>query len=266
MRGWFFPLLRSVSTLDLPRRAPRPARLPWFALNVLQAAFTLAWTGTGICLVLLLRLFAGGDWPLRVAARGWAPGLLRGAGARLRVRGGEGIDWSQPLVLVANHQSMIDVCALFRAVPVPLRFMLKQELARVPFVGWYARRMGMVFIDRGNAREARRSLSAAAGLLRGGTALVAFPEGTRSRDGRVAAFKGGAFQVAIEAGVPVVPVAIRGSGAVLPASGFGVRPGTIDVVFGQPLSTDGLQPQDRNALARQAQAAVAALLHPAARG
>jgi len=259
MRGWF-SAASSVSTLDLPRRDPRPARLAWLVLNALQAAFTAIWTGIGICLVLALRVFLRGDWPLRVASRAWGPGLLRGAGARLRVHGLEHVDWSAPLVLVANHQSMIDIPALFAAVPVPLRFMLKQELARVPLVGAFARSMGMVFIDRGNARGAKRSLSAAVHLLQGGAAVVAFPEGTRSRDGRVAPFKAGALQVAIEAGAPVVPVAIRGSGAVLPASGFRVRPGTIDVRFGAPLPTSGLQAQDRNALAREAQARVASLL------
>ena len=97
------------------------------------------------------------------------------------------------MVLVANHQSMIDIPTLFRAVPVPLRFMLKQELARVPLVGWYARTMGMVFIERGVTRSAPRRLREAVARVRGGATLVAFPEGTRSRDGSVGPFKGGAL-------------------------------------------------------------------------
>jgi 1-acyl-sn-glycerol-3-phosphate acyltransferase len=141
-----------------------------------------------------------------------------------------------------------------------LRFMLKRELAAVPCVGWYARAMGMVFIDRGNARDARRKLDDAVGKLREGATLVAFPEGTRSKDGHVGAFKGGAFQVAIEAGVPVVPVAILGSGSVLPPSGFRVRPGTMVVRFGAPIATDAMVPQQRNVLALQAREAVTMLL------
>jgi 1-acyl-sn-glycerol-3-phosphate acyltransferase len=234
----------------------------WLAFNALQLAFTLLWTAGWICLALLVRLMGAQRVPLRMAARCWAPGLLGGAGARLQVDGLEHVDWSQPLVLVANHQSIIDVCALFRAVPTPLRFVLKQEMTRVPFVGWYARRMGMVFIERGTARSSPQRLREAVQLVRGGAQLCGFPEGTRSRDGSVGPFKAGVLQVAIAAGVPVVPVAITGSGAVLPAAGFQVRPGTIKVRFGTPIVTTGLHNEDRNALARRARDAVIDLLHP----
>ncbi|UGB46201.1 1-acyl-sn-glycerol-3-phosphate acyltransferase [Frateuria edaphi] len=236
------------------------SRLAWALFNTLQLLFTLLWTAGWICLALLVRLLSGGrHWPLRMASRCWAPGLLRGAGARLEVHGMERIDWSQPHVFVANHQSMIDICALFRALPVPVRFVLKQELAKVPFVGWYARAMGMVFIERGSARSSARRLHAAVDLLRDGASVCAFPEGTRGR-GRVGPFKGGAFQLAIEAGVRVVPVAIEGSGGVLPAAGFRVRPGRIVVRLGEPLATQGLVPHERNVLAGQARDAVIALL------
>jgi 1-acyl-sn-glycerol-3-phosphate acyltransferase len=160
---------------------------------------------------------------------------------------------------VANHQSIIDICALFRALPVPVRFVIKQELAKVPFIGGYARAMGMVFIERGHAREAAERLHAVVSLVRAGESLCAFPEGTRSRDGSVRPFKGGAFQVALQAGVPVVPIAIDGSGAVLPASGFRVRPGTITLRIGEPIPTAGLHSGDRHALAQRAHAAVAAM-------
>jgi 1-acyl-sn-glycerol-3-phosphate acyltransferase len=122
--------------------------------------------------------------------------------------------------------------------------------------------MGMVFIERGIARSAPQRLRDAVARVRDGATLCAFPEGTRSRDGSVGPFKGGALQVAIEAGVPVVPVAIRGSGAVLPAAGFRVRPGRIDVRFGTPIATEGRRSEDRNAIAREARDAVVALLHP----
>lgn len=253
-----------MSVVGMPSRSLPLRRAGWAAFNAVQLAFTLAWTAGGICLALLVRLATGSQhWPLRMAARIWAPGLMLGAGARLQVEGAERIDWSQPHVLVANHQSVIDACALFRATPVPLRFILKQEMTRMPFVGWYARQMGMLFIERGASRSSPQRLRDAVALVRQGAILCAFPEGTRSRDGNVGTFKGGLFQVAIEAGVPVVPVAIEGSGAVLPSAGFRVRPGAIRVRFGTPLATIGLQSGDRNALARRAREAVVDLLHPA---
>lgn len=240
-----------------------PATWGWRVWNTLQLIYTIAWTAGCITLALLVLLMTLGNRriPLRMAARLWAPGLLRGAGARLQVEGRERVDFSRPHVFVANHQSMIDICALFRALPVPIRFVIKQELAKVPFVGWYARAMGMVFIERGHAREAATRLHGVVSIVRAGASLCAFPEGTRSRDGSVGPFKGGAFQVALQAGVPVVPIAIEGSGKVLPASGFKVRPGVIRVRIGDPIATAHLHAGDRHALAKAAHDAVAAMLH-----
>lgn len=249
--------------LDAPTRRARA--LGWAVFNTVQFAFTLAWTAAWITLAMaVLALTRSNRIPLRMAARCWAPGLLGGAGARLEVEGAERIDWSRPHMLVANHQSVIDICALFRAVPVPLHFLLKQEMTRVPFVGWYAKSMGMLFIERDNPRAAPALLRAAARLVGSGAQLCIFPEGTRSRSGAVAEFKGGAFQSAIDAGAAVIPVAMDGAGAVLPTHGFFmVRPGTIRVTFGTPIPTRGAGAVDnRQALARCAHDAVVQLLGP----
>ncbi|MBU6476831.1 MAG: 1-acyl-sn-glycerol-3-phosphate acyltransferase [Xanthomonadaceae bacterium] len=241
--------------------------LCWSAVNALQLIYTIAWTTGCITLALLVLLLTGGNRriPLRMASRLWAPGLLIGAGAKLRVEGLDRLDFSKPHVFVANHQSIIDICALFRALPVPIRFVIKQELAKVPFIGWYARAVGMVFIERGHAREAAMRLHGVVSIVRAGESLCAFPEGTRSRNGAVRPFKGGAFQVALQAGAAVVPIAIEGSGAVLPVSGFRVRPGAITLRIGEPIPTAGLHAGDRHALAQRAHDAVTAMLactHP----
>ncbi|MFZ5636269.1 MAG: lysophospholipid acyltransferase family protein [Pseudomonadota bacterium] len=247
------------------RRAdPAPLRALWPLANLLQFVYTLLWTAGCISAALVVRALRGNaDAPLRMASRLWAPGLLRGAGARLDVRGAEAIDWSKPYVVVANHQSMIDICALFRAVPVPLRFVMKQEMSRVPFLGAYVRAMGMVFVDRAGQGAGEAMQRDTVALLRDGACVLVFPEGTRSRDGRIGAFKGGAFRAAIEAGVDVLPVAIAGAGAVLPPTGlFRVRPGRIALRIGAPLPATGI---DRHALAREARATVIALLETAER-
>ena len=235
----------------------------WRVFNVVQLLFTITWTSVLICFALLLLVLCGGrrHWPLRMASRVWAPGLLGGAGARLELEGFETIDCSRPYIVVANHQSMIDICALFRALPLPMRFVLKQELARVPFVGAYARAMGMVFIQRQSVRIASRRLHDAAAIFKEGQSLCAFPEGTRSRDGRIGPFKGGVFKLAIETGVPILPIAIEGSGLVLPAAGFRVRPGTIRLRVGTPIETTGLEASDRQALAARCRHVVLSLQH-----
>src|SRR3546814_11495254 len=122
--------------------------------------------------------------------------MLCGGVARLQVSVLEQVDWSRNHVVVANHQSTIDICALFRAVPVPLRFLPKQEMTKVPFVGWYAREMGMVFIDRSNRRAALGFMLPSAELLRAGGSLCIFPEGQPTRWGEVAGFQGGGFPAA----------------------------------------------------------------------
>lgn len=253
----------SASTERLGLSEPLPLRIAWTVFNSLQLLFTVTWTAGCISLALLVRRILRDERvPLRMAARLWAPGLLGGAGAKVVVEGADRVDWARPHVLVATHASVIDICALFRAAPIPLRFMLKQEMTRVPFVGWYAKAMGMCFIEReGNRASMVRSLRAAAAIVRGGHSLCIFPEGTRNRDGVVGAFKPGAFQVALATGVQVVPVAMSGSGAILPPCSFRVRPGTIHVRFGTPIHLPDAPPAEaREQLALQARQRVVEMM------
>lgn len=253
----------SAPSEHLSLSEPLPLRMAWTVVNTIQLLFTLAWTAGCITLALAVRAVLGdARLPLRMAATLWAPGLLGGAGAKVIVEGAERVDWSKPYVLVATHASIIDICALFRATPVPLRFMLKQEMTRVPFVGWYAKAMGMCFIEReGNRASMVRSLRAATAIVKADRTLCIFPEGTRNRDGVVGPFKPGAFQVALAAGVQVVPVAMSGSGAILPPYSFRVRPGTIRVRFGAPIALpEGAPAEVRDRLAVQARQAVVEMM------
>lgn len=252
----------SASTNTLGFDEALPQRVFWRAFNSVQLLFTLAWTGGWILLALLVRAVTrNNDIALRMAARLWAPGLLNGAGAKVDVRGVENVDWSKPCVLVATHESVIDICALFRAVPVPLRFMLKHEMTKVPLVGRYATSMGMCFIERDGSRASMvKSLRAATAIVKAGQVLCIFPEGTRSSGGRVGEFKPGAFQVAMGAGVQVVPVAMTGAGAVLPAYTFRVRPGTIRIRIGTPIVAAGTGAEARENLARESRQAVLDLI------
>ncbi|MFC1609811.1 lysophospholipid acyltransferase family protein [Myxococcota bacterium] len=210
--------------------------LGWFLLNVLQAVFLCAWSILWVSAALLIQVATfSQDAALFVPRRIWAPGLLWIAGARVEIRGRERVDYSVPHIFVFNHQSMADICVGFVSIPVPLRFIAKKVLAFVPFLGWFMWATGMVFVDRSKSRQAIRSLKKAGTKIRAGANIIAFPEGTRTRDGRIQPFKKGIFVVAMEARVPIVPVAVEGAYNVLPRDGYRVRPGVIRVHIGQPI-------------------------------
>lgn len=232
-------------------------RIRFGVLNAAQAVFLGLWSMLWISVALVTLLVTGRvAHSLALARTRWAPGLLWCAGAVLDVRGRERVDLSAPCVFVVNHQSMVDIPALFVALPVNLHFMAKKELFRVPFLGWYMRACGMIPVDRQHTPEAIDELRRNGVRIAAGAHVLAFAEGTRSRSGAIAPFKKGAFMLAIQAQVPVVPVALHGARDVLPCDGFAVRPGVIRIEIGAPIPTTGMTEADRDALRTRAHAEV----------
>ncbi len=243
---------------------PPMTRVLWALANAVQGLLMVLWSVFWISAALLALLVTRSRRPgLSMARTCWAPGVVALAGARLEVEGSEKVDPAQPTFLVANHQSMMDIPAAFAALPCDLHFVVKEELRTVPFLGWYIGAMGMVFIDRSARIGSLASLGAAADLIRSGRSVISFPEGTRSRSGEIQPFKTGAFVLAIEARVPVTPVAIHGAAGVLPADGFRLRPDTIRVLVGEPIPTADLTTRDRGQLAVEALKRVEKLLEKA---
>ncbi len=232
----------------------------WLAVNFLQACFTVLWSTGWFCIACLFTAASlQSEITLVLARRYWAPGLLRGAGARVELRGLENVDFGKPHVFVMNHQSVIDTAVAFSALPTNLHFILKKDLLWVPVLGWFAWLNGMIFVNRHDPLRAFSALKKVGVLIRGGKSVLAFPEGTRSRGAAIGSFKNGIFAAAIEAGVPIVPVAIDGAGQVLPPDGFSVRPGMIRLLIGKPVSTLGLTIRDRDNLAERVRGEVVAL-------
>ena len=178
----------------------------------------------------------------------WSRTLLLACGARVRVHGREHLSEHAPCIFIANHQSMVDIWALLTVVPPNTRFVAKQELFRIPLFGWALSASGCVPIDRANHADALRALSRAAERIRAGCSVVLFPEGSRSRDGRLGPFKKGAFHLALQAGVPVVPVAITGSFEVMPPDALLVRPGAVEVYVEPAVAVGPFLPADHEAL------------------
>jgi 1-acyl-sn-glycerol-3-phosphate acyltransferase len=169
------------------------------------------------------------------------------------------VQWSQPHIFIMNHQSMVDIPCVFTALPANIRFVAKHTLKYFPFLGWYMWATGMIFINRSNRREAVASLALAGERIRAGANILAFPEGTRSRDGRVLPFKKGPFALAVEAQVSIIPVAIHGTHKVLPRGGLKYRPNEVRLKVGKPIPTAGLKAAQRDALIHEVRQALARL-------
>lgn len=244
------PALTALSSVE---RSPRSRWEPVYPLiNFGQALFLSFWSAFCItCAFFAGLLTLRRQLPLAMARRMWAPPLIAATGSRLVVETLPNVDWSRPHIFVMNHQSMADIPCAFQGIPANLRFVAKHSLKWVPFIGWYMAFTGMIFINRSNRREAVKSLQLAGQRIREGANILAYPEGTRSRDGSILPFKKGPFVLAIEAGVPIIPVAIEGSGQMLPRDGFRIRPAVIRMKLGDPIETANLKSSDRDELLRR---------------
>jgi 1-acyl-sn-glycerol-3-phosphate acyltransferase len=211
----------------------------------------------------LLAPFLGGRrafWllaPRYIRSTAWCFGIRRDLqgweALPMDVRNGQ-----RPAVFIGNHASLFDPPLMISTLPCQPVFMAKRELARVPFLGWVMWLAGFIFIDRGRRGAARRSLKKAAARIRAGQSIVAFPEGTRSRDGHLLPFKKGPFLLAMEASVPVVPFAIQGGPEILPKGTWRVQAGPYLIRVGAPLEPgDFTHPE---ALRKASEAAVRALM------
>jgi 1-acyl-sn-glycerol-3-phosphate acyltransferase len=178
-----------------------------------------------------------GDFGHR-CARGWAWLILKTTGVRVDTVGLELIDPRRSYIVAANHQSIYDIPILFAALPLQLRIVAKASLGRFPFLGWHLQRTGHLLVDRRNPGAS--IVSRMKGLVSARRSLIVFPEGTRSTDGRVGRFKRGTFLVAIEAGLPVVPISISGSRHVMLKGRLMVCPGDVRLTVHAPLSTEGV--------------------------
>lgn len=191
---------------------------------------------------------------------GWARLLLWTSFVRVRVAGREHAPLGTSYVVLANHQGNFDILALYGWLRRQFRWVIKQELRKVPFLGWGCAAIGHVFVDRSNSRRAFASLEAAKPRLVGGVSVLFFPEGTRSDDGRLGAFKKGGFVMARQLGFPILPLSISGSTRILPKGCLFPRPGTIRVTIHPPV--DPASFGDDPSLVAAVRATVAAGLEP----
>lgn len=183
---------------------------------------------------------------------------------RVRIRGREKILPGQTYLFLSNHQANLDGPLLTNAIPRDIRALIKKEMMRIPIFSILLRQVGFVPIDRKDPPAAWASINEGARRLARGYSFIAFPEGTRSRDGRLGEFKKGAFVMALKARIPIMPVTVLNTREVQPPGTYFIRPGQVEVIFHDPIPTNNLTLDDRNQLAEMTRAAIASALPEAA--
>jgi 1-acyl-sn-glycerol-3-phosphate acyltransferase len=233
----------------------RPSRL-----RAVVSAFVLGISSVLFAILATLTLVVSRRLSVAMA-RTWARLWLWTDGVRLQVTWADRLKRDQRYVFVSNHQSAIDIPLLYAALPHQISFISKKELFFLPVFGWAMAAVGHIYIDRANPRKAHGSIVRAAQTLkRRRGSLVIFPEGTRSADGSLGDFKTGSFRVAIEAGVELVPIAIRNSCRVRPKKSLVPHPGPVQVVIGEPIAVSGYAKTEKAQLAATVRGIVAGML------
>ena len=166
----------------------------------------------------------------------------------VKVRGRENLAEKQSYVLVANHQGAFDVFLMYGFLGVPTKWMLKAGLAKIPLVGAACRAAGFIFVDNSSPRAAQRSISEAERRLKEGDSLVVFPEGSRTPDGKMHRFLKGAFRVALDLHLPIVPITLNGPYNVMPIGSKMIRPHRMEMVIHPPIFVDKVAFVDREKL------------------
>lgn len=221
------------------------ANLLWYTHTVVMATLSL-----------MVWPFDRGGAMQHWCARWWCRLVAWSIFARIRVHGTENIRGDEPYVYMANHSSLIDTPALFAYLPYQFKIMAKKELFYVPFMGWHLWTSGNFPVDRGDGRKTAKSLRLVIEGVKGGKSLAVFPEGTRTPDGRLQEFKPGAFKIALRAGVPIVPVTIRGTFKLLPKTTLAPRPGRVEVFIGTPIATSAYTEKQLPELIARVRAAI----------
>ncbi len=193
-------------------------------------------------------------------ARAWSRLILKTTGVRVTVEGLGRLTPGTTYIFVSNHQSIYDTPVIFASLPYQIRIIAKESLARFPVLGWHLKRGGHLFVDRRHPDRAG-ILKRWRALVSEGLSLIIYAEGTRSPDGRVARFKAGSFLLAMQAGLPIVPLAVIGTRQVMPKGRLRTEPADVRLIVHEPIhASAAAEPtaQDAKALAERVQRVVAA--------
>jgi len=212
--------------------------------------------------LILISLFTKSGGAVFRIAVWWAWIVHKCMGLTFSLEGAEKVKEGTSYIVTPNHQGNADILALFATLPLRFRWVIKKELLRIPVFGWALAGTGAISLDRSNREKSIRSLKNAKKKLAGGWSVLIYPEGTRSSNPNLQPFKKGAFMMAVQTGVPILPVTCNGAYRVLPRKTISFMPGHITVTIGDPIQTQGLTEQDVPDLMERTRNEIAKSLDP----
>ncbi len=210
-----------------------PLYRPFYLVSAILNTFLL-----GSLIIMLSPLDPSGNF-VHYIGKFWSRLNIYLGFCRVKVRGEEQVDPEKAYIVVSNHQSFFDVCALIGYLPLQLRWVVKAEIRKMPVFGYALQRMGHIYVDRVRGDSIRRSIEKAAQKIKEKTSVVFFPEGTRSEDGKLLKFRKGGFMLAQKSGCPILPITINGSRFVLPKNTLDLMPGKIEIRIHRPIASTG---------------------------
>jgi len=210
-------------------------------LNLFIASVTLVFSVVALVVSLFDR--KGGRHVHFSAAVPWARTILAVSRIKVQVEGIERVDAAVPRIYMSNHQSAFDIFVLLASLPVDFKFIMKEELMKIPIFGFASRRAGYIGIVRDDPRKAVKSMDRAAERIRNGASVLVFPEGTRSEEGNLQPFKKGGFHLALKSGCDIVPVTIIGTSKIMRKGSFRINAGKVKVMVGFPVSVEDYDKQ-----------------------
>lgn len=212
----------------------------------------------GLCLALCLMVdpAKAGRW----CGSAWAKINAFAALMRVKVEGAHHIEEGRSYVVTANHQSQLDILVVYGWLDMDFRWVMKKELRNIPILGITCEKLGHIFIDRSDRTAAIAAINQGRKRISGGASIFFFPEGTRSRDGSLLPFKKGAFRMAVDFQMPILPVSIVGTHRILPAGTMRLRPGPAKLVIHSPIETIEFNPEQIPDLVRRSRETIASVL------
>ena len=228
--------------------------MPLIANDILMARTSIIILGIilvtafmAVMVILVSFVTAGGDTAHKVG-RIWAKCILALSNIRVTVKGLSNLKPGRSYIYMANHMSNFDIPVLQAFLPVQFRWLAKAELYKIPVFGYAMKRAGYISIDRSDRKSAIESLNKAVKIIRDGISVVIFPEGTRSRTHNIQPFKKGGFFLAVDSGVPIIPIIIHGTERIMPKKQMLIKPGNVTLEIAKPINSSDYTRKTKNDL------------------